>query len=133
MDRLLPRFLPAEYTAEQGLCQPLRVRGYLMAEPDLSFIGERLARVQSELGELRHNVAELRQNIAELRHNKADKTDVARLAASVAELRADMAELRAEMYARFQAVDAQLSQINETMSTNVAVLLNAIQGIRDKG
>ena len=104
-----------------------------MTEPDLSFIGERLARVQSEL-------AALHERVTALGHSKADKSDVARLAADIADLRADMyarferVDARLEQVeAQIRGIDAQLAQIKETMSTNLAIVLNAIQGTREKG
>jgi hypothetical protein len=73
-----------------------------MAEPDLRFIGERLAIVQAEL------------------RDKANKSDVSRLSA-------DIAALRADMYSHFASVDAQFAQVHETMASNFAVLLTAIK------
>ncbi|MBV8402180.1 MAG: hypothetical protein JOZ17_26180, partial [Acetobacteraceae bacterium] len=79
-------------------------------------------------------LAELRQRVTALGHSKADKSDVARLAA-------DIAQLRAEIYTRFERADArfeqleaeirgihpQIAHVQETMSTNPAILLNAIK------
>ncbi len=45
----------------------------------------------------------------------------------VAHLRADVADLRTETANRFDAVEAQMDQIRETMAVNLKVLLAAIK------
>ena len=76
-----------------------------MAEADLTFLGEQIKRMQSDL-----------------RHVRAEQL---RLEADVME-RLDTFERSVD--ARFDAVDARFEQVHRTMAVNLDVLLAAIKG-----
>ncbi len=84
-----------------------------MAEPDLRFIGERLDRLQAEMGDMR----------AEMRELRTPKTEVPELVARVE------GEFTA-VDRRFAVVDLELKQTHQTMATDLAIVLEAIEGLR---
>jgi hypothetical protein len=84
-----------------------------VAEPDFRFIGERLDRLQAEMRDMR----------AEMRELRTLKTEVPDLVARVE-------EGFAAVDRRFTVVDLELKQIHQTMATNLAIVLEAIKGLR---
>ena len=104
-----------------------------MSDPDLTFLGERIARIQAELRDLRG----LRTDVAHLR------TDLTHLRAEVAERFGALSEridaqneridnLERATSERFEnldrALDARFDQVHQTMATNLAIVLQAIKG-----
>ena len=80
-----------------------------MAEITLDFLGEQMKRMQADL--------------------RGVKADVAQLRAEQLRLEADQAAIQAEMAAGFAAMDARFDQAHQTMATNFAILVNAIEGL----
>jgi predicted nucleic acid-binding Zn-ribbon protein len=100
-----------------------------MAEPTLQFLGEQIARIQSELRDLRN----VRSDVAHLRAELNDRTEeihrrIEGLEAAVSEriwgLEAAVGE-RIDSLAR--ANNAQFAQVHETMAINLAAVLEAIK------
>lgn len=71
-----------------------------MAEVDLTFLGEQMKRMQDDVRSLR---------------------------AEQLRLDSDVARIRAEMAAGFAAMDARFDQVHQTMTTNLAVVLEALK------
>ena len=82
-----------------------------MAEPTLQFLGEQIARIQAELRELR-----------------GVRADVAHLRADIADTRTELANRMDVFEAGLASVNAQIAQVRETMTTNLEVVLAAING-----
>jgi hypothetical protein len=113
-------------------------RSLPVVDPDLRFLGERLERVQAELRDLRGvkgEVARLNAELARVEGSLSDRIDALERSTNI---RFDALErstssrfdaLERSIDARFNAVDARFAQVHETMTTNLAVVLEAIKGL----
>ncbi len=81
-----------------------------MAEIDIRFLGEQIARMQSEL--------------------RGVKADIAQLRAEQLRLEADQAQLKIDLFERIadfeQGVGARFDQVHQTMASHLEVVLSAI-------
>ena len=106
-----------------------------MVEPDFQLLGERIERIQAELRELRGvraDVAHLRAEVSQLR------SDLIQMRSEMGQMRSDMSQAQAESGDRHEslsvrvdnlerAMDARFTQVQETMATNLAIVLDAIR------
>jgi hypothetical protein len=92
-----------------------------MAEPDLTFLGEQIRRMQGDLRQIRAEQLRL-------------ETDQAAMRAELVGMRADLGTLRDDMAAGFDRVlhvmDFRFEQTHNTIATNFEILLQAIQGLK---
>ena len=117
-----------------------------MVEPDFRLLGERIERIQAELRELRGvraDVAHLRAEVSQLR------SDLIQMRSEMSQVQAEGGDRHESLSARVdnlertmnihftqtheridnleRAMDARFTQVQETMATNLAIVLDAIK------
>ena len=90
-----------------------------MAEADLTFLGEQIKRMQSDLRHVRAEQLRLEADVME-RLDTFERSVDARFDA--VDARFDVVD------ARFNSIDARFEQVHRTMAVNLDVLLAAIKG-----
>ncbi len=90
-----------------------------MAEADLTFLGEQIKRMQSDLRHVRAEQLRLEADVME-RLDTFERSVDARFDA--VDARFDAVD------ARFNSIDARFEQVHRTMAVNLDVLLAAIKG-----
>ena len=104
-----------------------------MAEADLTFLGEQIKRMQSDLRHVRAEQLRLEADVME-RLDTFERSVDARFDAVDARLNSIDARFNSidarfdAVDARFNSIDARFEQVHRTMAVNLDVLLAAIKG-----
>lgn len=108
-----------------------------MAEPDMRFIGEQVARMQGDLRGVKADVALVRAEQLRLEEDLLLRFDileksVGQLAMTVDQLEKSVGQLGRSAENFEKSVDAQFDLLHTTMATNLEVLLTALNSKSEK-